>query len=193
MNNNFNITQNDAEILLKVSRETLENYTKNGKQINFEYPITDGLYQVAGLFVTLHKNGRLRGCIGYILGQKPIWEEVIELTISSASKDPRFPPVKYSELNEIEIEISVLTPPEKISDATEIEMGKHGVIVKKDYRQGVFLPQVAKETLWDRDTFLNELCSQKAGLPPDAWKDKDTELFIFSAIIFNESNPKPEN
>ena len=188
MDNNFNITQNDAEILLQVSRKTLEKYIRSGEKINFDHPLTDGLKQTAGMFVTLHKKERLRGCIGYIIGQEPIWKEVLELTVSSAVKDPRFPPVTPLELDEIEIEISILTPPEKISDVEEIKMGQHGVIVKRGSRQGVFLPQVAQETLWNRDTFLSELCSQKAGLPPNAWKDKDTELFIFSAIIFNESN-----
>jgi len=186
MSNNFKITNEDARVLLKAAREVLTDYILHGKERGFDYPLTEGLEAEAGLFVTLHKKGALRGCIGYIIGREPLWKEVTELVIASAVKDTRFPPVNKSELDEIDIEISILTPPEKITDVNEIEMGVHGVIVKKGFRQGVFLPQVAIETGWDRDKFLSELCSQKAGLSPDAWKKEDLEIFVFKALVFNE-------
>ncbi len=184
------VTLDEAAVLLKMSRETLIGYIKNKKAPNFNPPETNGLKTETGMFVTLHKNGHLRGCIGYIIGKDPLWKAVTELTVSSAVKDTRFRPVQESELEDIDIEISVLTPPEKISDPQTIEMGIHGVIVKKEFNQGVFLPQVATETGWDRETFMNELCSQKAGLPEDAWKKNDVEIFIFTASVYSEADPK---
>jgi len=144
------------------------------------------LLQPMGAFVTLNEHGQLRGCIGNIIGRQPLYLTVRDMAIESATGDPRFPPVNLSELKEIEIEISVLSPLEKVDSADKIQLGIHGVIVKKGTNSGVFLPQVATETGWTKEEFLSQLCAQKAGLDPRAWKDKSTELYIFSAEVFSE-------
>lgn len=177
----------EKEKLLKIARRTLETYlaTKNKPDFRIEDEI---LKEKRGTFVTLHKNDKLRGCIGNMVGQKALWETVRDMVIESALNDSRFSPVTKEELNQIDIEISVLTPLERVDDVEKIIMGKHGVIIKKGFRQGVFLPQVADETGWSREEFLSALCSHKAGLPADAWKDKDVEIYIFSAQVFGEKN-----
>ena len=108
------------------------------------------------------------------------------MAVESAVHDPRFPPVTRGELKDIKIEISVLSQPKRVQDVNEIKMGTHGVIVKRGFNSGVFLPQVATETGWSRDEFLSRLCADKAGLPADAWKDKKTELYSFTAQVFGE-------
>jgi AmmeMemoRadiSam system protein A len=142
-----------------------------------------------GAFVTLHERGELRGCIGNIVATQPLYLTVRDMAIASAFEDPRFPSLKEDELKDIDIEISVLSEPQKINDPNIIEMGKHGVIVRSGFRSGVFLPQVATETGWDRDTFMSNLCSHKAGLPADAWKKKGVDIYIFTAEVFSENLP----
>lgn len=137
-----------------------------------------------GAFVTIEKHGQLRGCIGYVLPVYPLYETVIEVAQSAALRDPRFNPVTPAELEHLEVEVSVLTVPEKIDDPAIIKVGKHGIIIKQGFYQGLLLPQVATDYGWDRETFLQHTC-RKAGLPPDAWKDKNTEISIFSAQVFN--------
>ena len=138
-----------------------------------------------GAFVTLKKQGRLRGCIGLIEGKKPLYETVEEMAQTAAFKDPRFRPVKEDEFKELDIEISALTPLRQIEDVNEIEVGRHGIYIVKGFHSGLLLPQVATEYNWDRNTFLRETCV-KAGLPLNAWKDKGTKIFIFSASVFGE-------
>ncbi len=142
-----------------------------------------------GAFVTLEKNGELRGCIGYILPILPLYQTVIEMAHSAALRDPRFSPVSPGELKNITVEISVLTVPETITDPSLIEVGKHGIIMKRGYAQGLLLPQVATDYGWDRETFLEHTCL-KAGLPRNAWQDKNTEIQIFSAQVFNRETVK---
>jgi len=142
-----------------------------------------------GAFVTLEKNGELRGCIGYILPILPLYQTVIEMAQSAALHDPRFSPVTPNELKNITVEISVLTVPETITDPSVIEVGKHGIIMKRGYAQGLLLPQVATDYGWDRETFLEHTCL-KAGLPRNAWQDKNTEIQIFSAQVFNRETLK---
>ena len=141
-----------------------------------------------GAFVTLHSHGNLRGCIGNMVGSKPIYLTVRDMAVEAAVGDPRFPAVEASELEDIEIEISALSPLERVDSADKIQLGIHGVIVKKGFRSGVFLPQVATETGWSKEEFLSQLCAQKAGLSPDAWKDKSTELYVFTAEVFSEKS-----
>ncbi len=138
-----------------------------------------------GAFVTLHIQGRLRGCIGYIVGIKPIPETIIDMAIASAFKDPRFPPLKREEFGKIDIEISVLTPIEQVTNVEEIRVGRDGLIISNGYRQGLLLPQVATEYGWGREQFLEHTC-YKAGLPGDAWKWNDTKIEKFSAQVFGE-------
>jgi hypothetical protein len=179
------LNEKQQKILLGIARKTIEEYIRNRKVPDFEVddPI---LKEKRGVFVTLHRRGMLRGCIGYIMPLEELYKAVSKMAIESSTGDPRFPPVRPEELDEIEIEISVLTVPERVSSIDEIELGKHGVIVKKGYHQGVFLPQVATETGWTKEEFLNRLCYDKAHLPEDAWKDKETEIYIFSAQVFEE-------
>ncbi len=179
----------DKKFLLAEARKTLEEYLTNGRIMDFS-PASSVLKEKRGAFVTLRKNGRLRGCIGNIIGTKPLFLTVRDMAIEAAVSDPRFMPVKSGELKDIDIEISVLSPLRRVKGASEIILGKHGVLVKKGFHQGVFLPQVADETGWDKEEFLSHLCLEKAGLSPDAWKDKNTELYVFTADVFSESGLK---
>jgi len=138
-----------------------------------------------GAFVTLNINRMLRGCIGYIFAIKPLEDTIIDMAQAAAFRDPRFPPLVKDEFENLEVEISVLTPIREIEDVEEIEVGKHGVIIERGGNSGLLLPQVATEYGWDRETFLEHTC-QKAGLPKDSWKKKDTTIRIFSADIFHE-------
>jgi len=177
---------NDAEKkeLLRIARLTLESYLKNGKieKITALYPV---LNEKRGAFVTLKKHGELRGCIGRIVADTPLYEVISSVAIESATEDPRFSPVTYNELKDIEIEISVLTPFEKVNDIGEIEVGRDGLLISKGYNSGLLLPQVPLEYGWNRETFLEHTCL-KAGLPKDAYKEKGITLYKFSAIVFNE-------
>ncbi|PIQ90995.1 MAG: AMMECR1 domain-containing protein, partial [Candidatus Omnitrophica bacterium CG11_big_fil_rev_8_21_14_0_20_41_12] len=164
-------------------------YLQTGKKL--QVAETDPvLNQKMGAFVTLNKHGQLRGCIGNLVGSQPIYSTVLDMAIQASVGDPRFPKLSLSELEDVEIEISVLSPLERINSAEKIELGKHGVLVKKGFNSGVFLPQVATETGWSKEEFLNRLCSDKAGLPENAWKDKNTELYIFNAEVFSEKDLK---
>ncbi len=131
------------------------------------------------------ERGRLRGCIGFIEARKPLARTVEEMAVAAALQDPRFPPLREEELKEISLEISVLTPLRKTADVGQIEVGTHGLYVRKGSRAGLLLPQVATEYGWDRDTFLKETC-RKAGLAPDAWRDPETEIYLFSADVFGD-------
>ena len=172
--------------MINIARESIGFYLSKGERKEFTEtePV---LLKKNGVFVTLKKKGELRGCIGcYTPTTKPLYETVADMAISAATQDPRFPKVTPEELEEIKIEISVLSELDKIDDVNKIETGKHGVVVRKGFRGGVFLPQVATETGWDREEFLSNLCAHKAGLSPDAWKDKDTKIYIFTVEKFEE-------
>jgi AmmeMemoRadiSam system protein A len=134
-------------------------------------------------------HGELRGCIGCIIPIKPLYLTVREVAESAALRDPRFPPVSVRELPELEYEISALSPIRKIENVNEIQVGKHGIIIRRGYNQGLLLPQVATEYGWNREQFLEHTCN-KAGLPFDAWKKEGTEISIFSAEVFDESDLK---
>lgn len=172
------------KILLGIARQSVESYVKTGVIPDFDIK-DERLKRPEGAFVTLSKNGHLRGCIGVIApASEPLWETVREMAIAAASKDNRFEPVKEDELKGIEYEISVLSVPEPIKDWRKIEMGRHGVIIKRGGKSGVFLPQVAEHFNNNREMFLESLCSEKAGLPQDAYKDGDTEILVFTAQVF---------
>ncbi len=147
---------------------------------------TDDIFrEKRGAFVTLHIEGKLRGCIGYIVGTREIPETITEMAIAAAFRDPRFPPLTRKEFEKIDIEISVLTPIEKVTNLDDIKVGRDGLIVSDGYHQGLLLPQVATEYGWNRDQFLEHTC-YKAGLQGDAWKKKDTRIEKFSAQVFGE-------
>jgi len=179
------LSKKQKDILLKIARDTITLYIKEGKIFNSQVDDPE-LKQVQGVFVTLHKTGTLRGCIGSIIGDKPLYAGIRDMAISSATKDPRFSKVTEDELDNIDIEISVLTPLQKISDPEEIVMGTHGVLVRQGFRSGVYLPQVATETNWTREQFMDSLCAHKAGIDKDAWRKGECDIFIFSAEVFGE-------
>ncbi|MDD5476613.1 MAG: AmmeMemoRadiSam system protein B [Candidatus Omnitrophica bacterium] len=181
--NMLNIQQRKK--LLKIARQAIEEYLKTGEKLEVSEadPV---LNQKMGSFVTLTEHGGLRGCIGNLTANQPLYLTVRDMAIAAAVDDPRFPPVSLTEVKNIQLEISVLSPLERVVSAENIELGKHGVLVRKGAQNGVFLPQVATETGWNKEEFLNNLCSQKAGLPPGAWKDKNTELYVFNAEVFSE-------
>lgn len=180
------LSEDQKKRLLFIARKTVDEYVRNNKKIDFAE--SDPRLKIhEGAFVTLKRGGRLRGCIGNIIARGPLYLTVRDMAIAAASQDHRFTPVTVKELDDIEIDISVLTKPRVVKSADEIVLGKHGVIVSKGrFNQGVFLPQVATDTGWSKERFLSELCSQKAGLPPDAWKDPQTKLEVFEAIVFDE-------
>lgn len=147
-----------------------------------DLPWSDRLGEVRGAFVTLHANGRLRGCIGTIEGRMPLAAAVAEAGRAAAVRDPRFPPVAPDELSNISLEISVLTPLRPVAEPREISVGRHGILLGKSGRQAVFLPQVATEQGWDLPTTLDQLCL-KAGLPGGAWREGAC-LHVFEAEVF---------
>ena len=179
------LSAKDKKTLMQIARTTIEKRVKGEKVPEFtvESPI---LKEKRGAFVTIHKHGQLRGCIGYIEAIKPLYITIREMAEAAALNDPRFPPVSPQELPSLDLEISVLTPLKKIKDTNEIVIGKHGILLKKGYHQGVFLPQVATEQGWDRITFLNEVCGKAGIYDPNCWKEKDVEIYIFSAEVFKE-------
>ena len=178
------LNEEDKQTLLKIARQSIENGVKNKKPpaIKETSPI---LQEQRGAFVTLTKDGSLRGCIGYIYPVKALAKTVQEMAAAAAFRDPRFTPVNEKEVADLEIEISVLTPLTVINDINEIEVGKHGLIIENEGRSGLLLPQVATDYGWDRETFLEHTC-KKAGLPAEAWNDPNTVIKIFSADTFHE-------
>ena len=176
------LSDQDKETLLNIAKTVIESKAR-GKPLPEFAVDSQVLKEKRGAFVTINKRGQLRGCIGYIQAYKPLYQTVEEMAAQAAFHDPRFDPVTERELPDIEIEISVLTPMKRIRDIEEIEVGMHGILIEKGFNSGLLLPQVATEYGWDRKTFLEHTCL-KAGLPTDAWKDKDVVISIFSADIF---------
>lgn len=174
----------EKQKLLKIARASVIEAVTGARQP--EIPVAEErLKENCGAFVTLKKHGELRGCIGYIMAAKPLYETVKEVARSSAINDYRFSPVSENELDKIDMEISVLTPLKRCKDVNEIIVGKHGIYMKRGINSGLLLPQVATEQGWDRETFLGQTC-RKAGLPADAWKDPSAEIYIYSAEVFGE-------
>lgn len=183
-----NLNEEEKSTLLKIARDTLESYTQDQSLPNIKsgkYNLTDKLQGKRGVFVTLNKNGNLRGCIGHIIPREQLVNAVIQNTINSSTNDRRFNPVSKNELQDIDIDISVLSPIKKVDGPEKFIPGEHGVIIRMGGMSAVFLPQVATEQGWDREETLSHLC-RKAGLPMSAWKDSDMEYFIFTAQVFHE-------
>lgn len=180
------LTDGEKKVLLKLARETILEYLKNKKVL--EPPKPEGIFEEkCGAFVTLHKHGELRGCIGNMVGRGPLIETIRDMAIAAATEDTRFDSVQSDEMDDVDIEISVLSPMQQIKNVTEIKVGEHGIYMHKGFSHGVLLPQVATEWGWDREEFLEHTC-QKAGLSSNAWKDKDTIIEIFSADVFGEKS-----
>ena len=177
------LTENQEKSLLQLARQAISHYLEKGSPPEIETD-DDTFKQKRGAFVTLKVKNQLRGCIGYPIPYKPLFETIIEVAISAATKDFRFPSIEKKELSLTKIEISVLSLPKPVKDISEIEVGKHGLIVSEGHHRGLLLPQVPLEWGWDRETFLNHTC-MKAGLEDDAWK-KGAQIEIFSAQVFSE-------
>jgi len=171
--------------LLKLARDTIVFYLDKGKPLEVKIDV-EALKETMGVFVTLRQDHQLRGCIGNIIGTKPLYLGVRSMAIAAATQDYRFKSVTKEELDDIHIEISVLSPLRQITNVDEIVLGKHGVLVKDGRSSGVYLPQVATETGWSREEFMNSLCGQKAGMASDAWKNGECDIYIFSAEVFEE-------
>ena len=181
----FHLSDEDKKALLALARETLANYLATGEyQKADEKQLSDALTQEAGAFVTLHMNGALRGCIGQFPRATPLYEVVQKMAVAAAVKDSRFPEVEEEELDDMHIEISVLTPMEKVTDPQEIELGKHGIYIRKGPASGTFLPQVATETGWTKEEFLGHCAKDKAGIGWEGWQDAD--LYRYEALVFGE-------
>ena len=181
-NKHQELSDSEKQKLLEIARKTIE-CVANGKrppEFKIDFPV---LYEKRGAFVTLHRKGTLRGCIGYVYAYKPLYLSVIEMAEAAAMRDPRFTPIAPKEVQDLDIEISVLSPLTEIDNIEEITIGVHGILIERGHASGLLLPQVATEHGWDRETFLNHTCV-KAGLHPGSWKEHDAMIKIFSAEIF---------
>ncbi len=178
---------NDAQkrTLLKVARDSVEVAVTGGKVLK---PASDDpqLNAPCGCFVTLKNQDRLRGCIGQFTSEMPLIELVVDMAKASATSDPRFfaDRITAGELDQLDIEISVLSPLKLTREPLSLRLGVDGIYIKKGYVSGCFLPQVATETGWSKEEFLSYCCAHKAGLPSDAWKDPKTEVYLFTAEVF---------
>ena len=182
------LDDSEQQYLLQKARETIESYVRDGTLPDVE-ATSPRLGEQRGIFVTLHRKGMLRGCIGYVEPSRPdfppLYRAVRDMAVAAATEDPRFPPVQPGELEDIDIEITVMSPLSKVEDPAGIVVGRHGVVIRGRGRSGLFLPQVPVEQGWDRETYLDEVC-RKAGLPRGAWRDDDTQLYTFTGQVFEE-------
>lgn len=172
----------ERALLHRVARESVRTALE-GKSYTLPRDVPAKLQDVRGAFVTLKKHGELRGCIGNVIGRQPLVSTVADMARAAAFEDPRFQNVQPDEFDELEFEISVLTPPRVVKDPVEVEVGRHGLIMTRGWSKGLLLPQVPTEYGWDRETFLGQTC-RKAGLSTDCWQDKDTIIEVFSAEVF---------
>lgn len=197
MKDNVNISEKDGQILVKTARMVVTDYLKNGSKTELGKKFQEDFSFNSGVFVTLNNPLGLRGCIGYPLPDKKLFNALEEAAISAATEDPRFPPVKFEELDSITFEVTVLTAPTKIevSDSQEylskIKIGQDGLIVKYGYNSGLLLPQVPVEYGWNEKEFLEYTC-EKAGLPKEYWQKEDVEILKFEGIVFKEKDPNGE-
>jgi AmmeMemoRadiSam system protein A len=179
----------ERRALLELARHALTEAVLRGNTLDVPPP-AGLLAQPAGVFVTLHHAGRLRGCLGQVEAARPVAEAVAQMAIAVSRQDPRFEPVTADELSGLEIEISVLSPMKLIAPE-QIEVGRHGLLVRRGAFRGLLLPQVPEQYHWSRERFLEETCA-KAGLPRDAWKDPATQIEAFTAEVFSEAQFHPE-
>ncbi len=181
------LTRTQREYLLKSARKAVETFLEEGR-LEIPRPDDPQLMVERGAFVTLRQREKLQGCIGLLKPRYSLLETVCRMAVEAAVGDPRFPAVTLETLPRLTIEISVLTPLRRVQNPNEINIPGDGVLVIKGECQGVFLPQVALETGWNREEFLTRLCGHKAGLAPDAWKQPGTELYRFRAEAFSEES-----
>ena len=184
----FDLTIEEKRELIALAKKTISDHLEGKKEADYK-PQHEILSKKCGAFVTLHKNGELRGCIGQIVPMDMLYITIQNMAIAAAFEDPRFYPLKKEEYPSLEFEISVLSPFEKIKNIGEIEVGKHGLMISKNMYHGLLLPQVPTEFGWDLDTFLRQLC-RKAGLGDNAYKEPGIEILKFTAIVFGEKDIK---
>ncbi|MGC8595638.1 MAG: AmmeMemoRadiSam system protein A [Candidatus Kryptoniota bacterium] len=180
----LNLSHAEKKILLSIARRAIEAVVRD-ERYTPDDPGFDNLREKMGVFVTLHRNSELRGCIGYIESRAPLFETVAEVAAKSAVADPRFEPVSKDEVNSLDIEISVLSKPQPVMDTSEIKVGRDGLIMERGFHRGLLLPQVAVENQWTREEFLRYTCL-KAGMPSDCYKDPGTKIYSFTALVFSE-------
>ena len=178
----FHLSEQEKKELLQLAYSTVNLYVRENKVPEYK-PKSANLLQKCGAFVTLKKQGELRGCIGFIEPVLPLHQAVTQASIYAACRDARFLPVTSDELDDLKVEISVLTPLRKIFNPNIVTAGKHGLMIAKDGKRGLLLPQVAIENNWTRETFLERTCL-KAGLPKNAWRS-GAEIYVFEAIVFH--------
>jgi len=179
------MNESQRHALLKVARDAVEAVLTGGALPKPKSGDPE-LNAPCGCFVTLKNQGRLRGCIGQFTSDRPLIELVVEMAKASATGDPRFfaDPITADELEQLDVEISVLSPLRKTDDPLSLRLGVDGIYIKRGCASGCFLPQVASETGWSKKEFLSYCCAHKAGLPADAWKDPETEVYLFTAKVF---------
>jgi len=177
----FHLSDDEKRMLKEIALTSIKD-SLDGKRIADPTSLTATLKQKCGAFVSLHKQGRLRGCIGHFGEDVPLHEIVAEMARAAAFEDSRFMPVTRGELDDIDIEISVLTPMRRIQSLDEFELHRHGIYIRKGYRSGTFLPQVADEVNWTKEEFISHCAQDKAGIGWDGWKD--AELYVYEAIVF---------
>lgn len=178
----FSLSSEEKKEILRLAREAITLFIEENRVPEYKTQNPNFLAD-KGAFVTIKKKGQLRGCIGFIEPVFPLYETIIRASIYAATKDSRFLPVSTGELKDLELEISVLTPLQRIDNPRLVQVGKHGLVISRGENRGLLLPQVAVENSWSREMFLDEACL-KAGLPADAWK-KGAEIYIFEAIVFH--------
>jgi MEMO1 family protein len=183
----FSLTDQEKAELLAVARNSVEHMIQKKAPYAPAPSTSETLNREYGAFVTITERGALRGCIGYTSAMKPLYMTVRDTATLAALRDPRFPPVSASELPQLAYEISVLSPLRRVTDFEQIKVGRDGLLMKNGESEGLLLPQVPVEQKWDRQTFLEQTCV-KAGMNPNCWKDENTDIFSFTAVVFNEKN-----
>ena len=181
----FALSEEEKKELLALARKSVEHVVQEGKAYEPAASASATLNQERGAFVTLTKSSALRGCVGYTSAAKPLYLTVRDTAMLAAMRDTRFEPVSVSELPHLEYEISVLSPLRRVLDVQQIRIGEHGLLMKNGDSEGLLLPQVPVEEKWDRQTFLEQTC-RKARMDSSCWKDEDTDIFSFTAVVFNE-------
>lgn len=182
--NDINISEADKSALLKMARDSIAGHVKNEKNATPGSEYSGIFKERYGAFVTLKKEGKLRGCIGRFDPDQPLYLTIKEMAVAAATRDSRFNPVTTEELDQIEIEISILTPLKLVNSIDQVQLGKHGIYIKKGLNKGTYLPQVALDTNWTKEEFLGHCARDKAGIGWDGWKN--AELFTYEAIVINE-------
>jgi len=190
----MSLSDYDGEILVKTARRAVTEYLKTQKIIILQEDFKSKFSYYSGVFVTINKGENLRGCIGFPTPVKKLYQSLVDAAIASSTEDPRFPPVKYEELDDISFEVTILTSPEEVRVAnpqeysSKIKVGRDGLIMKWEFGSGLLLPQVPVEYGWNEEEFLNHTC-EKAGAPQDCWKKKGAMILKFQGIVFRETKP----